>query len=102
MIVFQTVCFGSRRLGCFAKGKCREAINDGTMSKNVSRIAPPKSSDAIQSGYPVIRAPNGIGKYVEISTDLKKCDYWMYALGAALAEKRKVNTNGTFHFISME
>ena len=64
------------------------------MTEEIKHIAPPMSSDANSKFYPVKRAPNGVGQYVEISTDNEKCDYWMYLLGTALAEKRKVNWQG--------
>jgi hypothetical protein len=64
------------------------------MTEEIQHIAPPMASDANSKSYPVKRAPNGVGKYVEISTENEKCDYWMYLLGTALAEKRKVKWQG--------
>ncbi|KAI8582056.1 hypothetical protein K450DRAFT_228814 [Umbelopsis ramanniana AG] len=64
------------------------------MSEDIQHITPPKASDANSEFYPVKRAPNGVGQYVEISTETEKCDYWMYLLGTALAEKRKINHQG--------
>ncbi|KAG2180387.1 hypothetical protein INT44_003389 [Umbelopsis vinacea] len=64
------------------------------MTEDIQHIEPPKASDANSKFYPVKRAPNGVGQYVELSTETEKCDYWMYLLGTALAEKRKVNHQG--------
>lgn len=75
--------------------------NDDTMTKKVEHIAPPTSSDANSASYPVKRAPNGIGRYVEISTDMAICDYWMNILGTALAEKRKIKADGKPSYFSL-